>query len=269
MSDKTDKTSFGDRMKAYERVETEYTFPIGKPIYARLDGHCFSNFTKGMKRPYDEAMSEAMILTTIHMVKETNASIGYVQSDEISLVWEHTEDRPAYFNGRKDKMLSLLAAKATNKFSRLAEKHWPEKCELTPPELDARVFQLPSLEEATNEILWRCIDARKNSISMAAHHHLGHRAIHGKNGLAKIEMLKVLGIDWHEYPDFFKYGTFVQRVTVNEKLSDEELMKIPEKHRHLAKKEFSRNKVEVITMPFFVDVKNRSQVVFNRAKAIV
>ena len=46
--------ALGDRMKAYERQETELRFIPLLPIYARIDGRGFSKFTKGFARPYDE-----------------------------------------------------------------------------------------------------------------------------------------------------------------------------------------------------------------------
>ena len=37
---------FGDRMKAYEAVETSRAFDPALPIYARIDGRAFSAFTR-------------------------------------------------------------------------------------------------------------------------------------------------------------------------------------------------------------------------------
>ncbi len=43
--------------------------------------------TKGLARPFDIRISRAMVETAKFLVAETNAGIGYTQSDEISLVW--------------------------------------------------------------------------------------------------------------------------------------------------------------------------------------
>lgn len=269
MSDKTDKTELGDRMKAYEAVETDRVFEIGKPIYARMDGRGFSKFTSGMKKPYDEAMSQAMIETTKYLVEETHASIGYVQSDEISLVWKHTEQLQAFFGGRKDKMLSTLSALTTAKFLSIAMLEWPEKCAERLPVFDARVIQMPDKEEIANMILWRCIDARKNSISMAAHSHFGTKPIHKKSSSERLKMLKDDGIDWNEYPDFFKYGTFIQKAIFKQTLTTAERLSIPEKFRPAEDQVFERSRVTVIDVPYFNEVQNRSKVIFNGAKPLV
>ena len=105
-----DKDNFGNRMKAYEGMETERVLMPYLPIYARLDGKCFSNFTRHMKRPYDELMTNIMVDVTKFLVEETNAVIGYTQSDEISLAWYYPDpESQPLFGGRIQKINSVLA----------------------------------------------------------------------------------------------------------------------------------------------------------------
>ena len=85
MSKDNDKTSLGNRLKGYEK-EYETYIPYDNHIVIRLDGHKFSKFTKGFKRPFDEVLHNAMIETTKDLVKEFHAVTGYTQSDEITLV---------------------------------------------------------------------------------------------------------------------------------------------------------------------------------------
>ena len=42
----------GERMKDYEKKFNQYIDP-SKPMIIRIDGHKFSTFTKGFKRPFD------------------------------------------------------------------------------------------------------------------------------------------------------------------------------------------------------------------------
>lgn len=53
----------------------------------RLDGVAFSTFTKGLPRPFDPKLTEAMVSTTVDLLAKFNASMAYTQSDEISLVF--------------------------------------------------------------------------------------------------------------------------------------------------------------------------------------
>src|SRR3990167_4790930 len=102
--------NLGNRMKSYE---SEYDRRLMKllPAFARIDGSAFHNFTKGMNRPYDTRLSDLMIDTTAWLVRETNACMGYSQSDEITLAWYSPDNiSQIYFDGRICKMNSILAA---------------------------------------------------------------------------------------------------------------------------------------------------------------
>ena len=204
--------NLGDRLKAYERMETECKFLPTLPVYARIDGRCFSRFTKGMKRPYDETMSRIMQETTKYLVEQTGALTGYTQSDEISLIWYSDDPKSEiFFCRKKQKMTSILAAIATAKFVELALKEFPEKCTKSLPTFDARVFQVPSVVEGMNCFLWRVQDAVKNSVTMAASTVYSHKDLLNKNSADKMDMLMEKGINWSNYPRFFKEGSFFKR----------------------------------------------------------
>ncbi|MGH2611554.1 MAG: tRNA(His) guanylyltransferase Thg1 family protein, partial [Rhabdochlamydiaceae bacterium] len=159
-------------MKMYEGIEVERFFIPTLPILARIDGRCFSSFTEGLERPYDVTMSSAMIKTTEYLVKETNARCGYTQSDEITLVWwEPDRRKQLLFNGRIQKLNSIIASMATIYFFDYIKSHPPLKYSQKLPVFDCRVWQVPSITEAANTFLWRELDASKNSISMAVSHY--------------------------------------------------------------------------------------------------
>lgn len=250
----------GDRMKAYEAQETERHFLPMLPVYARIDGRCFSKFTKGMNRPYDIKISKVMTEVTKKLVEETHALIGYTQSDEISLCWYEENPRGGiFFDGRIFKMVSSLSALASVHFLKLALEEWPDRCSKRLPTFDARVCQLPTLEELSNMFLWREQDATKNAISAAAQSVYSHRQLQGKSSNLMQEMLFQKGINFNDYPSFFKRGTFVKRVNVERGLTEEELQKIPEKHRPIGP--IIRSEYREIIMPPFKKVTNRVGVI--------
>lgn len=252
-------------MKGYERRETGRLFLPLVPVYARIDGRSFSNFTRGMKRPYDPDMMEAMQETTRWLVEQTGALIGYTQSDEISLMfYSPTVASQIFFNGRIFKLTSSLAAMATAKFLEQAMAKWPGRVAQRLPTFDCRVFQPPTLEEGANAILWRVRDATKNAISMLAQAHFSHRQLQGKSGSEMQEMLfSTHGINFNDCSPFFKEGTFFQRRRVLRTLSPEELDKIPPKFRPEGPVE--RTQVVRLDMPPFSRVTNRVDVIFHGA----
>lgn len=238
---------FGDRMKAYEAVETSRRLDPHLPIYARIDGRGFSRFTRGMERPFDPRMTSAMIETTRHLVEGTHARLGYTQSDEISLVWlAEGETSDVFFSGKVQKMVSVLASMAAAKFARVC----PEGFEDRLPHFDCRVFQLPSKIEGANAFLWRAMDARKNAVQMVAQAHFSPKQLHGKTQRDMLEMLVEIGVDFESFPEAFKHGTFLQRRTAARDLTPEEMARIPEKHRPAGPVVRSQVETVKLTGPF-------------------
>lgn len=257
------KETFGDRMKAYESQTCGIKLMPLLPVVARLDGKGFSKFTKGLKRPYDERLSNLMIETTKYLVKETNANCGYTQSDEITLVWYSDKvDSQIYFDGRLFKMLTDLSAMASVFFNRELPNYLPEKADKMP-RFDARVFNVPTLYEAVNTFLWREQDATKNSITMAASHYYSHSELQNKNGSEKQEMLFQKGVNWNDYPSFFKRGTYVQRKRVFTPFTLEEISRLPEKHnaRKDPSMKIERWQIQSMEMPRLSSLENAVEVI--------
>ena len=214
--DKFANDLFGNRMKSYEAVTTSRKAFKGQPIIARLDGKNFSTFTKGLGRPFDKRMSDLMTRVMTKLVDETQAQIGYTQSDEITLGWfiDSSSKAEYAYGGRFQKMDSLLAATATGEFIRGINQLIPEKAHLEP-KFDCRTFVVPNLLEAYHEILWRQHDCTKNAISMAAQSMGFGSRLHGLNGVQMQElMFAERGINFNDYPAFFKRGTFARRMRV-------------------------------------------------------
>jgi tRNA(His) 5'-end guanylyltransferase len=261
--------ALGDRMKLYEGLTTPHRLLPMLPVVARIDGRSFHTFTKGLQRPYDPGLSRLMVETTRYLVEETNARIGYTQSDEINLVlYSDDHESKIYFDGRLQKLVSQLAAQATAAFNFLLPTHLPEKAAQRGlhnlPSFDARVFVVPSLTEAANAILWRELDASKNSVSMAARAYYSHGELLGKNSSEMQEMLFQKGVNWDSYPAFFKRGTYIRRRAVRRKFSVEELAALPPLHNAHKNPdlEIERSEIAEIELPPLNRVTNREQVLF-------
>ena len=221
--------TLGDRMKMYEGIEADRFLMPGLPICARLDGRSFHNFTRGLKRPYDERLSKLMIETTKALVEETKANIGYTQSDEISLVWIAPNVKSeTFFAGRIQKLCSVLASIATGAFNANKIELLPEKKSIAT--FDCRAWNVPNIDEAVNSLRWREWDATKNSITMAASSMYSHKELQGKNGSVKQEMMFTKGVNFNDYPAFFKRGTYVQRKNFTRPFNSDEMKRLPPQH---------------------------------------
>lgn len=220
-----------DRMKKYEKAFTSQRFQSGTlPVIARMDGRAFHSFCKGLDKPFDADLIWVMRKVTERLVNETNADIGYCQSDEITLVWLNDDpDKELYFGGKLFKMISNLASFTTAQFNCLKRDVLLDRRNVLAF-FDARVWQVPSIVEASNALLWREEDATRNSISMLAQHHFSHKQLHGISTKEMLDMLSAKGIEWDDLEDEKKYGTHFKRVTTLEPFTSDELEELPPKH---------------------------------------
>lgn len=262
----------GERMKGYETAALSVpNLMSGLPHVIRCDGICFHTFTKGLTRPFDVSLHTLMCEVTKDLMHETNASIGYTQSDEITLILPPNENATEiYCGGRTFKILTRVSGRACNTFNRLLPAYLPNKA-VGHAQLDARVFTVPSKEEAINAVVWRELDASKNSISMAARSMFSHSEMQGKSGREMQEMMfKVHGKNWNDYPAAFKRGSYFQRRKVSRKYSTEELGKLPPKHDARTNPDLLVIRSEIISLPMpqITKVSNTEAVFFSGADPI-
>ena len=224
-------TSLDSRMKEYEAVTTNRALMNRVPVYARIDGRSFSSFCQGLDKPFDMVFVDVMQKTCAHLVEETNAALGYVMSDEISLVFLEASKVP--FETRLFKLESVLAAMATSAFTLYGLKtKLKDKIEKMMPHFDCRVCNLPNLVEAANMILFREQDCLKNSITMVALSKFGHAKLQGKNSTDKIKMLADAGIIYErDIDEHLRLGSYFRREVYEKVLTADEFAKIPEKQR--------------------------------------
>lgn len=84
-----------ERMKEYEYVTRTY-LTRRTPAIIRVDGRAFHSFTKGLKKPFDYVLCNAMQETMKELCRSIQGCVlGYTQSDEISLMAPQGEERPS------------------------------------------------------------------------------------------------------------------------------------------------------------------------------
>lgn len=259
------KDAFGDRMKMYEKAYAgERIMPL-LPICARLDGKGFSKFTKGMERPHDARFRKVMKYVTTKLVEETSALVGYTQSDEISLVfYSDSLEKQLFFDRKIQKMTSVLTAIATFSFQEGLRQFMPEYYG-KKAFFDCRVWGVPNKMEAVNTLVWRELDATKNSISMAAMCYYSHKQLMNKSGSEKQEMLFQKGVNWNDYPAEFKRGVYIMRQKKEIPFSVEEIEKLPAKHEARTNPNLKvlRTVISEVAMPPIRKIKNKVEVIFD------
>lgn len=144
------------KMRVYETAHDHCVLP-GIYMVARLDGNNFTRLTKEtyqFEAPYDIRFRDVMADTTEHLLTfGFNIVYGYVQSDEISLLFHLREEA---FNRKTRKLDSILASNASAKFSLLLGGIG---C------FDSRICQLPNADLVVDYFRWRQEDAHRNALN--------------------------------------------------------------------------------------------------------
>lgn len=194
----------------------------------------------------------------------------YTQSDEITLMWYTPALKSdIWFGGRFSKMVSSAAALATLEFNLACQDLLPEYRHKKPT-FDARVWQVPSLDAALDVFAWREWDATKNSITMAAHTVYLDKELHGKDSNVKQAMLLEKGINWNDYPSFFKRGSYIARRT-NKRKFEGDLSHLPEKHQARSNPDMVvvRPEYQILDLPPLRRLANARNVLFEAEDPIL
>lgn len=249
--------NLGDRMKTYENVTRIY-LTRRTPVIIRIDGKAFHTFTRGFAKPFDEVMVKTMQDTMRYLCENVEGCVlGYTQSDEITLVLCDYKKitSQAWFDNNIQKICSVSASMATKAFNEFFAENaivWsheefvkvkvdgstvlnPEQQEywfkhssahkrsvVNGAMFDSRVFNIPK-EEVNNCLLWRQLDATRNSIQSVAQANFSHKQLHGKNCNDLQEMLwSEKNINWNEYPTHLKRGSCCIKVEQGVTTPDDE-----------------------------------------------
>ncbi len=208
---KNNKDNLGDRMKSYETPEAGRRAMRFLPVCVRLDGQNFSKALKNVTRPFSPEFHAVMKHVARELMAQSGAVLAYTQSDEISLILYSEEiGHEHYFGGKYQKLASILAARASAEFAAVARNI--EGICGDSLVFDCRAWTVPNVSEAMNTIVWREMDATKNSVSMLARHYFSHSELQDKGRADMLDMLISKGINWSKFPSGFKRGTYILRV---------------------------------------------------------
>lgn len=192
-------------MRAYEEA-LDQSIPPRIWIVVRLDGRSFSNFTQRvqLEKPFDLKLRDAMIETTKRLMECGFRSIyGYIESDEISILFDREDDT---FKRKTRKWISILAGEASAAFTHTFQH---------PAIFDARICPLPDLDTCLDYFRWRQTDSSRNSIGAYGYWTLrkqgksrsqATKVLHGLNLEEKILFLRQNGINHKEIPLWQRFG---------------------------------------------------------------
>lgn len=215
----------GDRIKDFYEGRTKQLLMRRTITILRLDGKGFSKFTKGLNKPFDDGFSEDMDLTAKFLCEEIQgAKFGYTQSDEITIVISDfdNQETSAWFDYNVQKMVSISASIATAKFNQLRARRMAKNANIDVVDLndmklamfDSRVFQVPTLDEMVNTLIFRQQDCTRNSISMAADALLKGSMEGVKSDTKQERLFQEAGVNWNDYKTKYKRGSVIKKIEI-------------------------------------------------------
>ena len=222
------KDDLGNRIKKNYEDRTRYSIPRRTYAIIRLDGKAFHTYTKGLKKPFDDGLSEDIDNAIIAMMSEIQGvQFAYTQSDEISLLLTDFEKTTtsAWFDGNIQKMCSVASSIITAHFNNYRQIRGMKKLKDTDSVaglgpfqniayFDARVFTIPDRTEVMNYFIWRNQDCARNSVSMVAQSLFSHKELQNKSTAQMQEMMfSKHGINWAEYDQSKKNGRLIVKET--------------------------------------------------------
>jgi tRNA(His) 5'-end guanylyltransferase len=206
-------TALGDRMKANYEDRARHMLTRRVPVIVRVDGRAFHSLTRGMDRPFDQRIVDAMVgAARIVAGDAQGCKAAYIQSDEASFLLTDFDrlTTEAWFDYSKSKVESIAASLMSVAFTELLGL--PGKTGI----FDARAFNVPAAE-VSNYFLWRALDWRRNSVAMYCGAFHSHREMHGKGHADQHEMLHAKGKNWAtDLPAQLRNGTFLTRTPQSE-----------------------------------------------------
>ena len=222
-------TTLAERIRAYEAA-TDTVLVNRLPVIVRVDGCRFSHFTKHQHcaRPFDDKLAAALIYATSSTADYIEDCVfAYTQSDEATFVLrnDRSKESQPWFGNRLQKLSSIIASSVSTRFNQYYFGGGGI-LSFTPALFDARVFVVPSIDEALNTLIYRQQDGTKNSISNACYCELGkklgnktaHKLLQSKNTSERLDLLlDITGLNWNDYPTHFKRGVacYKEQVEVN------------------------------------------------------
>lgn len=199
--------NLGKRIKENYEHRNRYYLTKRVPVIIRLDGKAFHTYTKGMEKPFDKHLIDAMEYAAYSTSDSMQGfKCAYVQSDEVSILLTDydTHETCPWFNYNKSKIESVAASKMTGYFNH-AMKEYTDKLGF----FDGRAFNIPR-EEVVNYFLWRAKDWERNSVSMYCGSFYSHKEMFGQGKADQHEMIHKKGKNWAtDLSPQVKNGTYI------------------------------------------------------------
>jgi tRNA(His) 5'-end guanylyltransferase len=176
----------GTSVSENEKTTNNLNVDGSKWFSFRLDGNCFSSTIKKLKRKgifttgFSEEFADIMKICTLKLMEKMNGSIGFTQSDEITIFVPPANitngvQQQHIHNGRISKISTLASGLVSSIFmfsvTNLCIKKNISLDSIIDifPCFDCRIGIYDSWNEAVGLLMWRAYDCSRNGVSDAVY----------------------------------------------------------------------------------------------------
>ncbi len=241
--------------------------PADAPWIVRLDGRGFHRWTKGLRRPFDDSLRDAMVAAAEAALGMTGALHAYTQSDEVTLVLRAQGKAQPPFGGKLQKLVSLTAAAMTTSFNAsIASLNGGHAARAGTAMFDARAFAVPDEAGAIVALEDRRRDCRRNAVQSVGQWKYGHKRMLGTSTREAAQWLEEDGLGMTTWPARHTGGVALARKRVVRKFDPEEIERLPPRHAARANPDlaFERTEIARIEAPDYRDTEVMLNTVFGR-----
>jgi len=222
-----DKNNLKKEALEYE-TKAELWLETKVPVFVRVDGKSFRNFTKKFQKPFDPVLTKTMQQTMKKLCEEAEGCVyAYAANDEITLVLTdyHRWNSTPWLDYRVQKVSTIAASIATIAFNKFFFENKEEFYRTYQGEdketlyaayneacnkgalFDGRCFNVPE-HRVCEMIYYRQLECRRNSIRSLARKYFTVKELLGRCNDEVLEMLKTQkGIDWNNTPNEYRIGS--------------------------------------------------------------
>ncbi|MDG6918282.1 MAG: tRNA 5'-guanylyltransferase [Nitrososphaerota archaeon] len=182
----------------------ESSYVVEPMFLARLDGWHFRTFTRGLEKPFDRKLWEALQETAIRFFSVFRPAFAYAHSDEVTFVFTK-----ATLFDRVEKLDSLMAGVYSSTVTSLMGR---------PAAFDCRVIGIARESNITAYLAWRQSDCNRNFVSGWAERVLADsgmspariaKTLKGMPGYKKELLCKDHGCDLNSLPGWQRRGALL------------------------------------------------------------
>lgn len=212
--------SLKERIASYQDL-SDYKLLNRIPLVISINGRSFSKYTSTLNKPFCNKFQEGMLSALLKICTEVEGAVfGYQFNDEINLIVRNdlTPESTPWYDNKIQKICSAISSISSIHFNNFSLSE--NLNTIGDPIFSTQIFTVPTIQEATNFLIFKQQSAFYSSINQACFYELlkkkDKQSIKNMlEGLTLDEKINILqqecNIDYNDYPLIYRRGSACYR----------------------------------------------------------